>query len=82
MIVKFVLTTDDKQKYHALQKRIFFSNATITRETVRELKSEFHAELEVMSFGRYLFLEIKESGNCKTLRLDPNIDPGIMNGDE
>ncbi len=82
MVVKFVLTTDDKQKYYAIQKRIYFSNATITRETVRELKDEFHAEMEVMSFGRYLFLEIKESGNCKTLRLDPNIDPGIMNGDE
>ncbi len=82
MIVKFVLTTDDKQKYHAIKKRIFFSNATITRETSRELKNEFHAELEVLSFGRYLFLEIKESGNCKTLRLDPNIDPAIMNGDE
>lgn len=82
MIVKFVLTTDDKQKYHTIKKRIFFSNATITREKIRELKNEFHAELEVLSFGRYLFLEIKESGNCKTLRLDPNIDPGIMNGDE
>ena len=82
MVVKFVLTTDDKQKYHELKRRIFFSNATITRETVRELKNDFHADLEVLSFGRYLFLEIKESGKCKTLRLDPNIDPAIMNGDE
>ena len=56
MVVKFVLTTDDKQKYHEIKRRIFFSNATITRETVRELKNDFHADLEVLSFGRYLFL--------------------------
>ena len=73
MVVKFVCTTDDKQKYHKIKELIFFSRATIMREKIRELRDEYFAEFEIVSYGRYLYRELKDSGLCKHLRLDPNL---------
>ncbi len=73
MVIKFVCSTDDKSKYHEIKKRVFFNRATILREKIRELKDEYFAELEVVSFGRTLYRDLKESSLCKHLRLDPNI---------
>lgn len=73
MVVKFVCTTDDKQKYHKIKEKIFFSRSTILREKIRELKDEYFAEFEVISQGRFLYRDLKESGLCKHLRLDPNL---------
>jgi hypothetical protein len=73
MVVKFVCTTDDKQKYHKIKEKIFFTRSTIMREKIRELKDEYFAEFEVLSHGRYLYRDLKESGLCKHLRLDPNL---------
>jgi len=73
MVVKFVCTTDDKQKYHKIKEKIFFSRSTIMREKIRELKDEYFAEFEVVSSGRFLYRDLKESGLCKHLRLDPNL---------
>lgn len=73
MVVRFVCSTDDKQKYHKIKEKIFFSRATIMREKIREMKDEYFAELEVVSYGRFLYRDLKESGLCKHLRLDPNL---------
>jgi hypothetical protein len=73
MVVRFVCTTDTKQKYYEIKQKIFHARATIMREKIREMKDEYFAEFEIVSFGRTLYLELKESGLCKTLRLDPNI---------
>jgi hypothetical protein len=43
------------------------------REKIRELKDEYFAEFEVVSSGRFLYRDLKESGLCKHLRLDPNL---------
>ena len=43
------------------------------REKIRELKDEYFAEFEIVSYGRTLYLDLKESGLCKHLRLDPNL---------
>ena len=73
MVVRFVCTTDDKQKYHKIKEKVFFSRATIKREKIRELKDEYFAEFEIITEGRYLYRDLKESGLCNHLRLDPNI---------
>jgi hypothetical protein len=73
MVVRFVCTTDDKQKYHKIKEKIFFTRSTIIREKIRELKDEYFAEFEVVSYGRTLYRELKDSDLCKHLRLDPNI---------
>lgn len=73
MVVKFVCSTDDKQKYHKIKEKIFFSRATVMREKIREMRDEYFAELEIISEGRFLYRDIKESGLCNHLRLDPNI---------
>ena len=73
MVVKFVCTTDDKQKYHKIKELIFFSRSTIMREKIRERRDEYFAECEVISYGRFLYREIKASGLCNHLRLDPNL---------
>ena len=43
------------------------------REKIRELKDEYFAEFEIITEGRYLYRDLKESGLCNHLRLDPNI---------
>jgi len=73
MVVRFVCTTDDKQKYHKIKEKIFFTRSTIMREKIRELKDEYFAEFEVLSHGRFLYRDLKESDLCKHLRLDPNL---------
>lgn len=73
MTIRFVCTTDDKQNYHKIKAKIFHTQATIMRERVRELKDEYFAEFEIMSFGRTLYRDLKDSGLCKHLRLDPNL---------
>lgn len=73
MVVRFVCTTDDKQKYHKIKEKIFFSRATIMREKIRDLKDEYFAEFEIITQGRFLYRDLKESGLCNHLRLDPNL---------
>ena len=73
MVVRFVCSTDDKQKYHKIKEKIFFTRSTIMREKIRELKDEYFAEFEIVSYGRTLYLDLKECGLCKHLRLDPNL---------
>ena len=80
MTIRFVCTTDDKQKYHKIKEKIFHTRSTIMREKVRELRDEFFAEFEIMAFGRTLYRDLKDSGLCKHLRLDPNLIDEI--GDE
>ena len=73
MVVRFVCSTDDKQKYHKIKEKIFFSRATIMREKIRDLKDEYFAEFEIISQGRFLYRDLKESNLCRHLRLDPNL---------
>ena len=73
MVVRFVCTTDTKQKYYEIKQKIFHARATIMREKIRELKDEYFAEFEIASYGRTLYRELKESDLCNHLRLDPNI---------
>jgi hypothetical protein len=69
MVVKFILTTVDKKDYYEIQRIINFHRATIVRERVRDLLDEFHCELEVLSHGRSLYRQLKDSGLCKTIQL-------------
>ena len=73
MTIRFVCSTDDKQKYYKIKEKIFHTQSTIMREKVRELKDEFFAEFEIMAFGRTLYRDLKDSGLCNHLRLDPNL---------
>jgi hypothetical protein len=73
MVVRFVCTTDTKQKYYEIKQKIFHARATIMREKIREMKDEYFAEFEIVSYGRTLYRELKESDLCNHLRLDPNI---------
>ena len=69
MVVKFILTTVDKKDYYEIQRIVNFHRATIVRERVRDLLDEFHCELEVLSHGRSLYRQLKDSGLCKTILL-------------
>ena len=62
MTIRFVCSTDDKQKYYKIKEKIFHTQSTIMREKVRELKDEFFAEFEIMSFGRTLYRYLKDNG--------------------
>jgi len=73
MVVRFVCTTDTKQKYYEIKQKIFHARATIMREKIREMKDEYFAEFEIVSYGRTLYRDLKDSDLCKNLRLDPNI---------
>jgi len=72
MVVRFVCTTDTKKKYYEIKQKIFHARATIMREKIRELRDEYFAEFEIVSYGRTLYRELKESDLCNHLRLDPN----------
>jgi hypothetical protein len=69
MIVKFLCTSDDKANYYAIKAKINFNRATIIREKIRDLKNDFFTELEVISHGRTLYRDLKQSGICKGLFL-------------
>ena len=73
MVVRFVCITDTKQKYYEIKQKIFHARATIMREKIREMKDEYFAEFEIVSYGRTLYRDLKDSDLCKHLRLDPNI---------
>lgn len=73
MVIRFVCTTDNKGNYYKIKEKIFFSRATILREKIRDLRDEYFTEFEVVSQGRFLYRDLKNSGLCKTLRLDPNL---------
>ena len=74
MVVKFNCTTDNKKDYYEIRKKISFHRATPIRERQRDLKDEFFCELDVLSHGRSLYRELKDSGLCKTIVLitDPS----------
>lgn len=71
-MVKFVCQVDNKKDYYEVKKRILFQKGTLIREHVRDLNSEFFAEFECLVHGRTLYLDLKESGICKTIGLIPN----------
>lgn len=71
-MVKFVCQVDNKKDYYEVKKRILFQKGTLIREHVRDLKHEFFAEFECLVHGRTLYLDLKESGICKTIGLIPN----------
>jgi len=69
MIVKFYCTTANKPHYYKLKQKFNFQKAVLLRERVRDLKDDFHAEFEVVSQGRTLYRDVKQSGLCKNLQL-------------
>lgn len=73
MVVRFVCTTDNKADYYKIKEKIFRTGSTIMREKIRDLKSEYFAEFEIISEGRFLYRDLKESNLCRHMRLDPNL---------
>jgi len=69
MLVKFFCNTDNKQNYWEIKSKINFNRATIMRERVRELKNDFYVEFEILSHGRTLYRDLKQSNLCKNLIL-------------
>jgi hypothetical protein len=69
MVIKFGCTTDDKKAYYEIKRKISFHRATLIRERQRDLRDDFFCEFDVLSHGRSLYRELKESGLCKTLVL-------------
>ena len=69
MVVKFILTTTDKKDYYEIQRIINFHRATVVREKIRDLLDEYHCELEILSHGRSLYRQLKDSELCKTIHL-------------
>ncbi len=74
MLVKFFCNTNDKKNYYAIKAKINFNRATIMRERVRDLKNDFYAEFDLVSHGRTLFRDLKQSDLCKTIYLRPGFE--------
>jgi hypothetical protein len=70
MLVKFECIIDDKQKYYEVKEKVNFAKGTFLRENVKDLKDEFNAKLEIMVHGRFLYMDLKNSGLCKSLSLE------------
>lgn len=69
MLVKFFCNTDNKKDYWEIKSKINFNRATIIRERVRDLKNDFYVEFEILSHGRTLYRDLKQSNLCKNLIL-------------
>jgi hypothetical protein len=44
------------------------------RERVRELKNDFYVEFEILSHGRTLYRDLKQSNLCKNLILRTKLE--------
>lgn len=77
--IRFNLTVGSKASYYEVQNKINFQRAVVTRESSRDLKNEFFAELDVTSHGGTLYRDLKQSGLCKTITLYPD---SILNNEE
>ena len=69
MPVRFYCTIDNKENFNSIKTKINLERATIVREVVRDFKNDFHAKLEVVSHGSFLYNDLNSSGICKTLEL-------------
>ncbi|NBO36014.1 hypothetical protein EBU91_00480 [bacterium] len=69
MVVKFFCNTNNKKDYYQIKEKINHNRATVMREKVRDLRNDFYAEFVVISHGRFLFLDLKQSGFCQNLTL-------------
>jgi hypothetical protein len=71
-VIRFNLTIDSKGSYYQVQQKINFHRAVVTRESQRDLRNEFYADLDVTSHGGTLYRDLQQSGLCKTLTLYPD----------
>ena len=58
-MVRFYCRIDDKKKYYEVKRKINLQRGTLLRESIRDLKDEFFAELECLVHGRTLYLDIR-----------------------
>jgi hypothetical protein len=59
--VKFVCKTNDKVKHDDIKKKLYMAGGAIIREKVKDVKSGFEGELELISEGATLYRTIKDS---------------------
>lgn len=69
MVVKFFCNTNNKRDYYQIKEKITHNRATVMREKIRDLRNDFYAEFVVLAHGRFLFLDLKQSGICQNLTL-------------
>lgn len=78
MLVKFFCNTDNKKDYYTIKSKVTFNRATIMRERVRDLKDDFYAEFDLLSVGRTLYRDLKQSGVCKKIFLKPGFEEDTL----
>jgi len=74
MLVKFFCNTDNKKNYWEIKSKINFNRAAIIRERVRDLKDDFYVEFVILSHGRTLYRDLKQSNLCKILILRSGLE--------
>jgi len=74
MLVKFFCNTDNKKNYWEIKSKINFNRAAIIRERVRDLKDDFYVEFVILSHGRTLYRDLKQSNLCKNLILRSGLE--------
>jgi len=59
--VKFVCKTNDKVKHDGIKRKLYMVGGAIIREKVKDVKSGFEGELELISEGATLYRMVKDS---------------------
>jgi hypothetical protein len=59
--VKFVCKTNDKVKHDDIKRKLYMVGGAIIREKVKDVKSGFEGELELISEGATLYRMVKDS---------------------
>lgn len=58
--IRFLCHFRDKAAYQDALQKIFFAKGNVIREKVRDLKDEFHAEIEIGVHGSTLYKQLSE----------------------
>jgi hypothetical protein len=58
--IRFLCHFNDKKSYHEVIQKTFFARGNVIREKVKDLRDEFHAEVEIGVHGASLYREIVE----------------------
>lgn len=56
--IRFLCHFSDKSLYQQAMQKTFFAKGNIIREKVRDLKDDFHAEVEIGVHGSTLYKEL------------------------
>jgi hypothetical protein len=58
--IRFLCHFSDKSLYQQAMQKTFYSRGNVIREKIRDLKDDFHAEVEIGCHGSSLYKELSQ----------------------